>query len=209
MPETETIVLRILLSMAVGGIVGAEREYASKDAGLRTLILISIGSCLFTMISIFVTGSGDRIASNIVTGIGFLGAGVIFKEESRVKGLTTAATVWAVAALGMAAGAGFYKIVLAGTVFSLISLYVLTYLEDFIERTNQTRNYRIMCDYKHETLHRYEEMFRNEHLRFKRNRQSRIGENIMGTWSVSGSEKKHNAFIEKLMKDESVREFDF
>ncbi|HEX7844380.1 MAG TPA: MgtC/SapB family protein, partial [Chitinophagaceae bacterium] len=92
--DTE-IILRFLLAALWGGVVGAEREYRSKSAGFRTMIMISVGSCFFTMMSAFI-GAGnnpDRIASNIVTGIGFLGAGVIFRGDNRVNGITTAATI--------------------------------------------------------------------------------------------------------------------
>src|SRR5688572_27174223 len=102
MPSFDVLLLRLLLVIIVGGLIGAEREYRSKSAGFRTMILICLGSFLFTTFSIQIGGlETDRIASNIVTGIGFLGAGVIFKSENRINGLTTAAAIWAVAALGM------------------------------------------------------------------------------------------------------------
>src|SRR5262249_33409635 len=103
------ILIRFVLAAIWGGLVGAEREYRSKAAGFRTMIMISMGSCLFTMLSILIGGSTpDRIASNIVTGIGFLGAGVIFRGETKVNGSTTAASIWAVAAVGMGIGGGYY-----------------------------------------------------------------------------------------------------
>ena len=104
--------IRLGIALVIGGLIGAEREYHGKAAGLRTMIMICVGSTLFTMISDRIGGSGDRIAANIVNGIGFLGAGIIFREDSRVKGLTTAATVWVVSALGMCVGAGQYMIAL-------------------------------------------------------------------------------------------------
>src|SRR6478752_5046840 len=98
----EEMILKLLLVIAVGGVIGVERELRSKSAGFRTMILICLGSFLFTTFSMVVSHvSPDRIASNIVTGIGFLGAGVIFHSDNRVNGITTAATIWAVAALGM------------------------------------------------------------------------------------------------------------
>ena len=103
--------------VVVGGLIGAEREYRSKSAGFRTMILICLGSFLFTTFSKYMSvTSPDRIASNIVTGIGFLGAGVIFKSDNRVNGITTAATIWAVAALGMGIAYGAYYLVLGSTV---------------------------------------------------------------------------------------------
>src|SRR5215211_7453893 len=115
MPSLDVILFRLLLVILVGGAIGAERELRSKSAGFRTMILICLGSFLFTTFSIHITkDSPDRIASNIVTGIGFLGAGVIFKSDNRINGITTAATVRAVAALGMGIADGAYAIVLTG-----------------------------------------------------------------------------------------------
>jgi putative Mg2+ transporter-C (MgtC) family protein len=118
---------RFLLAALWGGMVGAEREYHSKSAGFRTMIMISIGSCFFTMMSAVIgeAGNPDRIASNIITGIGFLGAGVIFRGGNRVNGITTAATIWAVAAVGMGIGAGYYFASASASLLILIVLSVL------------------------------------------------------------------------------------
>jgi putative Mg2+ transporter-C (MgtC) family protein len=101
--------LRLLLAVALGGIIGYQRERSGKEAGLRTHILISTGAALFTIVSIYGFPGSDpsRIAAGIVTGIGFIGAGVILhRTGGEVIGLTTAATIWSVAAIGLAAGAG-------------------------------------------------------------------------------------------------------
>jgi len=204
-------ILRLALSVLAGGLIGAEREYVSKSAGLRTLMLISLGSCLFTMCSEIIgkVSNSDRIASTIVTGIGFIGAGVIFKDDNKVKGLTTAAAVWVTAAIGMCIGAGFYWYATGGIVLTLFVLYLMRGVEDRIEKTNQLRNYRIVSDYHHETLIRYELMMEECGLKFKRNTQQLYNRSIIGTWSVKGSEKRHNEFIKKIMSDEKVKEFDF
>ncbi len=205
------LISRLALALLIGGIIGGEREYFSKNAGLRTLMLISLGSAMFTILSVFIgsNGSADRIASNIVTGIGFLGAGVIFKEENRVKGLTTAACVWSTAALGMAIGAGYYWIALGGTILAFFSLSMMTTVEEWIERANQVREYRVVCANKKETLHRFEELMKDCHLKFKRNKQSLNANYISGTWSVKGSEKNHDQFIQVMLQDETIQEFDF
>src|SRR5688500_2050969 len=130
MPTIETLLFRLLLVVVVGGLIGAERELRSKSAGFRTMILICLGSFLFTTFSIFITdNSPDRSASNFVTAIGFLGAGVIYRGDNRSNGITTAATIWATAALGMAIAAGQYYLVLMGTALVLASLSLLTKLE--------------------------------------------------------------------------------
>ena len=124
MPSLEVLLLRLVLVILVGGLIGAEREYRSKSAGFRTMILICLGSFLFTSFSIYISGSdSDRIASNIVTGIGFIGAGVIFRSDDRINGLTTAACIWVVAALGMGIADGYYTLVLVSTVIVFASLF--------------------------------------------------------------------------------------
>jgi putative Mg2+ transporter-C (MgtC) family protein len=128
-PELEAG-LRLLLSAVLGGIIGFQREQYHKPAGLRTHILICMGSALFTVVSIMgFTGPVDpsRIAAGVVTGIGFLGAGVIFrgmKGDNHVMGLTTAASVWITSAIGIAAGAGMYIIASAVTVLTFIVLII-------------------------------------------------------------------------------------
>lgn len=210
MPSLEVLLLRLALVILVGGLIGAEREYRSKSAGFRTMILICLGSFLFTTFSIFISGSdSDRIASNIVTGIGFLGAGVIFRSDNRINGITTAASIWAVAALGMGIADGYYTLVLVSTGIVLASLFLFTYLEKVIDLVNQTHNYKIVSHYKPELLYNYEELFREYRLRFTRVRQTKVGDRITGTWLVQGSEKNHKRFIEHILHDPSVQEFEF
>jgi putative Mg2+ transporter-C (MgtC) family protein len=210
MPSFEILLLRLLLVVLVGGLIGAEREYRSKSAGFRTMILICLGSFLFTTFGIFISGStNDRIASNIVTGIGFLGAGVIFQSENRINGLTTAATIWITAALGMGIADGFYSLVLVSTAIVLISLFLFTKLESWIDRVNQLRTYKIVSPYKENLLKDYEVYFKEHRLRFKRMKQSKIGNDITGSWIVQGSEKNHKGFVKRIMHDENVKEFEF
>jgi putative Mg2+ transporter-C (MgtC) family protein len=134
------VLLRVGLAAVLGGAVGAEREYREREAGLRTHMLVSVGAALFTLISAyawrdfeFSTPEGivfdpTRIAAQIVTGIGFLGAGAIIRQGLSVRGLTTAATLWVVAAIGMAAGAGYYSGAFITTVVVLVSLWPLRIL---------------------------------------------------------------------------------
>ena len=125
MPVELEMVLRILLAMALGAIIGFQRGKAEKPAGMRDLILISAGSALFTVVSIYGFGADPaRVAAGIVTGIGFLGAGAIIRrgEGGVVKGLTTAATIWITAGIGLAAGAGMYIIAAVATFLVLVVL---------------------------------------------------------------------------------------
>jgi len=126
-PVELEMVLRVLLAMALGAIIGFQRGKAEKPAGVRDLILISAGSALFTVVSIYGFGADPaRVAAGIVTGIGFLGAGAIIRrgEGGVVKGLTTAATIWMTAGIGLAAGAGMY-IIAAVTTFLVLVILLL------------------------------------------------------------------------------------
>ncbi len=119
------MVARLLVAAALGAIIGFERERAGKAAGLRTHVLICLGAALFTVSSLLGFGLDPaRVAAGIVSGIGFLGAGAIIlrREEGMVTGLTTAATIWAVAGIGLATGAGLYIIAIVSTAITLIVL---------------------------------------------------------------------------------------
>ena len=114
-----------LVAIACGAIVGAERQRREKPAGLRTLVLVCLGSAVFTMMSFaFTASNGDsgRVAAQIVTGIGFLGAGAILHHRDSIRGLTTAATLWVTAAIGTAVGAGMYALSIVGAVFAFLLL---------------------------------------------------------------------------------------
>jgi putative Mg2+ transporter-C (MgtC) family protein len=131
------LTLRLLLAAGLGAAIGLEREYRQKPAGLRTNILIAVGSALFTIVSIALArggGTPDRITAQIVTGIGFLGGGAIIRSGSSVHGMTTAATIWMNAAIGMAAGAGEYQLATVATVLTLVVLVVLPPIESYFER---------------------------------------------------------------------------
>jgi len=131
------IFFRLILSVALGGLVGFERQLQRRTAGLRTHILVCLGSCLIMLTSLYVfdiySGIVDldptRIAAGVITGIGFLGAGAIIRSGEGVKGLTTAASIWVVAAVGLAAGCGFYSAAMFTTILVLVALFLLRSLE--------------------------------------------------------------------------------
>jgi putative Mg2+ transporter-C (MgtC) family protein len=138
---------RLLISALLGGIVGAEREWRNQPAGLRTHLILSLGAALATVVSIELgsrAGSDPgRIAANIVTGIGFLGAGVIFRFGISVRGLTTAASIWTTAVIGMAVGAGMYWGAFVATGFLLLSLVILRRLESLFPSGRGSRNVHV------------------------------------------------------------------
>ncbi len=135
---------QVSVAFIIGAVIGLEREFRSKPAGFRTMILICVGSCLYTILSKESNGvSPDRIASNIVTGIGFIGAGVIFKEGISVNGLTTAALIWVTAALGMAVGYHNYPIAIVVASMVVVALFVLEPVQRFINNLHKVKDYRI------------------------------------------------------------------
>src|ERR1700680_4542579 len=134
--------VRLLVALILGSIVGLERERQERAAGLRTVTMVSLGSCLFTIVGAYGFPQTDpsRVAAQIVTGIGFLGAGTIFLRKDLVRGLTTAATIWTVAAIGMAAGTAQYLIALFTTLLILSVLMVLKPIEKrFFKRPSEAQ----------------------------------------------------------------------
>ena len=157
--DTVEIVTKLLISILIGGIIGSEREFHNKSAGLRTLMLICLGATLFTIFSMELgeRTSPDRIASNIVTGIGFVGAGVIFMGGTGINGVTTAATIWATAALGVGVGAGHQYIALAGCIVLVGILQSFKLVEEWIDRINRLHTYEITCAYHDKVFEHHSE----------------------------------------------------
>ncbi|HTL82513.1 MAG TPA: MgtC/SapB family protein [Bacteroidia bacterium] len=202
--------IKLSIAVLIGGVIGAEREYRTKSAGFRTIILVTVGSALFTIFSIRIGGENpDRIAANIITGIGFLGAGAIFRGENKLSGITTAAIIWAASALGMGVGSGEYVICLATTAVIFLILVLFTKVERFIDRKNQSRTYRISTRYEDRTLLHYEDLFSKTGLIFRRGKQTIENNIITGTWELQGSEANHKKLTEELLRDRSILSFDF
>lgn len=207
---TQSEVNKFLMATLLCGLIGAEREFRSKQAGLKTMIMIGLGSTLFTILSIKIgISSHDRIASNIVTGIGFLGAGVIFKEDNQVKGLTTACVIWIVAAIGMAIGSGYYEQAIGVTLVVLLALLIFPFLEEMAERRFTKRIYRIVKRYEGESLEKYEQDIKTSKLKLSRGKQELANGIISGTWIAIGSPKNHKTFVDRMLRDKNIIAFDF
>ena len=161
-------ILRLLAATAMGAAIGFEREYHAKEAGLRTHLLVALGSCLFMILSIYgfdfmlgrdhVSFDPSRIAAQVVTGIGFIGAGTIIFQKQAVRGLTTAAGLWVTAAIGLACGNGMYWVALITTVIVLVSLGLINvYLPYFSQKehtvTFLVEDYTVLTEVM-ENLHR-------------------------------------------------------
>jgi len=135
--EWTTIVIRLAVSIVIGGLIGLERELEHKPAGLRTLILVCLGSTIFMLIGFELGLLGTemgRIVAGVVTGIGFLGAGAIIRARGEVHGLTTAATIWLASGLGLAIGAGYYILAIISSVFVLVVLRILGIVEKALSK---------------------------------------------------------------------------
>lgn len=202
--------IKVGMAILVGGIIGAEREFRDKAAGFRTLILITVGSALFTIFSMSIEPdtSRTRIAANIVTGIGFLGVGAIVREHGRIGGLTTAATIWLSAALGMGIGAGELMFVLISTAVIIIILLVFPRLEIWIDRIRESRSYKIVVSTANvEEIDKIHEALESCELKVSEHHQSKMGATIVGTWYTIGSPKNQDKFVTIMLKDKNIEEF--
>jgi putative Mg2+ transporter-C (MgtC) family protein len=202
--------VKLLAALVAGGLVGAERERSRKAVGLRTLMLISTGSALFTILSIHMVGATGndpgRIAANIVTGIGFLGAGVILEERGRVTGLTTAATIWLSAALGMAAGMGEFILLAITTVLAMVILLVFHYLEPVLATTSEVRTYVITMAVDWTKFKALKNLFKDNGLELVGHKQEKHGKTMVCTFEVSGTTRKQDKLTQKLLNDDEIKE---
>ena len=168
---TTAHVVRVVAAVVIGGLVGFEREMRDKPAGFRTIILISLGACLFTIMSQVVGGpdlNSTRIAAHIVTGIGFLGAGALLRDRKAVFGLTTAATICAVAAIGMACGFGDLGMAATGTAGILIALFVFDALEIWIGARRDIQDYHVVTTNDNNPFDRMNALFKKARLRVRK-----------------------------------------
>lgn len=205
-------IFKLLLSILIGGLIGTEREFRDKAAGFRTIIFICAGATLFTILSAKLGGPQDtaRISANIVTGIGFLGAGAILRASGRIVGLTTASTIWLTAAIGMAIGAGQFALALVMTGLTLIVLWFFPHIEEWIGKIHDVRTYEISCESGADMIEHFKTIFNENHLRVKLSRHCKVENNLMVcTFLITGAPKNHDRAVTALMADETVRSFNF
>jgi putative Mg2+ transporter-C (MgtC) family protein len=202
--------IKLTLSLCLGALIGAEREYKSKMAGFRTIILITLGSTLFTLVSVALMGQGDptRIASTIVTGIGFLGAGVIYKETGTIKGITTAAVIWAAAAIGMMVGFGLFALSIISVIMILIILLSFSWLQRYIDRTNREKIYRIHMVNNTEHIQTIKQLIKSFKLSPKVINQGKRKGLIYLVIEIEGPVKLHNNLMKALYDSEIVESFE-
>ncbi len=137
--DLNIIILRLFIAVVCGTVIGLEREMRDKAAGLRTHILVCLGACLFGMLGLALVAeykAADilRLAQGLLVGIGFLGGGVIVREGASIRGLTTAAGIWVMGAIGLAVGVGYYQIALVGTIFGFLTITLFSRIEGLLKR---------------------------------------------------------------------------
>ena len=203
--------LKIVLALVVGAAIGLEREFRDKPAGFRTLIFITIGATLFTIFSRHLAPDSDpnRIAANIVSGVGFLGAGVILREHGKVVGLTTAATIWLAAALGMGIGGGQYLLSFSATAIILLVLWVFPLIERRINSAREEHTYQIVCDLDVDLLTQLDLVFKQSGLIILEHSKVRKDQTITCTWTTLGSHKAHNQLTALLLHDPKITELHY
>lgn len=203
--------IKILLAFLLGGLIGGEREVREKSAGFRTMILICLGATLFTMLSIFL-GKGNYppyIAANIVTGIGFLGAGAILREGNKITGLTTASSIWLTAAVGMAVGAGHYLLAAAVTIAALVVLWILPALETRIDDLRHVYTYEVVCKPGSMVFQQLDATFKQHGLKYQRTKRTKSAGQVTFTTQASGTPKAHKGLVEALLQDPDVLELTY
>jgi len=208
-PFSSEEILRLCIAVLIGGLIGTERELRDKAAGFRTIIFITVGAALFTMLSTRLGGpeSPDRIAASIVSGVGFLGAGTILRDRGRVVGLTTASTIWLVAALGMCVGGGYLALAAAATALVLTILIFFPRLEERLDRASEVRTYEVISPLKPDLFGEFDNLIRCCGLRVGHSKKGRTGDRMICTWDVFGPPQGHEELARKLLVHPDVQEF--
>lgn len=201
---------QVSVAFIIGAVIGLEREFRSKPAGFRTMILICVGSCLYTILSKESNSvSPDRIASNIVTGIGFIGAGVIFKEGISVNGLTTAALIWVTAALGMAVGYHNYISAIVVSAMVVTALFVLEPVQNFINQFHKVKDYKIRT---HELGKNFkldlEKFFVEKQLTFRCMKVVKEDNDAVYLYRISSPDRNYDLVNEYLLSHSEVKGFE-
>lgn len=201
----EQDLIKVGIAVLCGAMLGMERQYKNKTAGFRTIILICLGSTLFTLVA----QQTSQLANiNIVTGIGFIGAGVIFKDQISVNGLTTAAVIWISAAIGMVIGSGNYTLAIVSTIVTLVVLILFHILEDYVDKVHHERLFFVVFDSINiEELESLEQMINKLDLKYQKLLVTKKDGNLHVTLSVTGHKKHINRLHEKMLVMPQIKAF--
>jgi putative Mg2+ transporter-C (MgtC) family protein len=203
---------RLLLATALGGLIGLERELAGKPAGLRTNILICVGAALLMHISgVVATGAAvgpadpGRIAAQVVSGIGFIGAGTILVERGSIVGLTTAATLWVVAAIGLAVGAELYVAAVGATLLVALTLFILGWVEDYLFVRRTAVHVELVLDPDDDLLDRIANMLRSHRVKVLPEKVQKESARYRVDYELRGQPGRRDAALNALAAYEGVR----
>ncbi len=200
-------IIKIFVALVAGACLGFEREFHDKPAGFRTLALICIGSAIFTIISDKYFHQ-DRVASNIVTGIGFLGAGVMLKEGLTVKGITTASTIWVTAAIGMTIGVGAYVLAAIELFLVLSTLVILNRFERVLQNIIQKRSYEIIFKPYVHSLDDLETQLSSMGVTFSRSQLKKNSNRIVVNYRITAGRRIHGQISHLLAENDAIEAFE-
>ncbi len=206
------ILLKLMLAVALGGLIGLERETSHKPAGIRTNILICVGSAMMMILSGLILGENGergtdltRIAAGVITGIGFIGAGTIIQARGIVVGLTTAATIWAVAVLGLVIGAGYYLVAVIFTAIIILTLVIFRYIEKhYLKRSMYM--YHLQTRYSKDLLINIKKLALHEGFKFDELSLKKEGHSAIINFSFHATEEKEQRFNQSLLNLAEVLE---
>jgi putative Mg2+ transporter-C (MgtC) family protein len=202
------LLIQLVLAVVLGGVIGLERELKAKPAGLRTNILICVGATLFTVLSVHMTGrSGDpsRIAAQVLTGVGFIGAGTILHTRGAVTGLTSAATLWVVAAIGMALGSGAYVEAVGTTVLVMVVLTGLVRLERLVALRSSVSRLIVHARPSPDALAGIESLVKRSGLELERSESRQENVDVVIELEVRGPKRLHDQLLIGIMHHPAVR----
>jgi len=201
--------IKLLVALVLGGIIGLEREIHAKAAGLRTITLICVGATIFTLVSTrFADPGSSRVASNIVSGVGLLCAGAIIFAEGRLKGLTTASSIWVAASLGIAIGIGEFGLAGVATALVVLVLWLFAHVDRWLDVLGrEVRTYSVSYLPNNGKYAAIEKSLAGHGLSIVTKKRLKIGTDLMqGEWEVKGPLAKHNKFVDDVLADKDVVE---
>jgi putative Mg2+ transporter-C (MgtC) family protein len=202
---------RLVIALVIGGAIGLEREFKGKPAGMRTNMLICVGSCLIMIISIEIaraavrTSDPGRIAAQVVTGIGFLGAGTIIRSRFHIVGLTTAATIWALSGIGLAVGAGYILLAIVTALLITITLVFIGYIEGRLETKHSYHIVQVNLERGEGIIRAVMALFAAMKIPSDALEISRSGEAWHATFEYASSQERHRELVERLLTSPGVK----